>query len=98
MSRPLRGNLEFVSRHRLQGWLQDPSIPDAGIPLAIFDNGERIAQVVANSYRADLERAGIARGRHGFVVDIPGGLSPLARHVVQVRLERDGLTCPARHA
>src|SRR5258708_2295741 len=41
------------------------------------------------SIRRDREQAGFG-GRHGFDIMVPGGLSPLARHVIQVRIERDG--------
>jgi len=49
-----------------------------------------IARVLANRFRPDLARAGIGSGRFAFDVVIPGGLSPLERHVIQVGRETDG--------
>jgi glycosyltransferase involved in cell wall biosynthesis len=85
----LRGHLDTVTRDRISGWatgLED------GVPVAlqVLDNGRPIARVLSNLYRPDLEAAGIGNGRHGFDVAVPGGLSPLSRHVIQVRREADG--------
>jgi autotransporter passenger strand-loop-strand repeat protein len=84
------GRIDTVAPDRITGWAQDGDDPDVPVALQILDNGRLIARVLANRYRADLERAGIGRGRHSFDVAIPGGLSPLARHVIQIRRERDG--------
>ncbi len=85
----VRGQVDMVSRDRVSGWVlgPDPAIP---VALQILDNGQPIAHVLANAYRRDLEDAGIGTGRHAFDVAIPGGLSPLERHVIQVRYEADG--------
>ena len=58
--------------------------------LEILDNGVPLAQVLANAYRPDLQQAGLGSGRHGFDALIPGGLSPLAHHVIEVRYTADG--------
>jgi len=86
-----RGNLDSVTRERVVGWAQDGDGPAA---LQILDNGVPVARVLANGYRADLAAAGVGTGWHGFDLAIPGGLSPLARHVIQVRRERDGAELP----
>ena len=85
------GNLDSATRERVVGWAEDADGPAA---LQILDNGALVARVLANVYRADLASAGIGSGRHGFDVAIPGGLSPLTRHVIQVRRERDGAELP----
>ena len=66
--------------------------------LAVLDNGEVLAKLVANKYRRDLEAAGIGDGRHGFSWTVPGGLSPLKRHVIQVLGEADGCELPSSPA
>jgi hypothetical protein len=55
-------------------------------------------RVVANLARTDLAKAGIGSGRYGFDIIIPGGLSPLARHVLHVRREADGAELPGSPA
>ena len=85
-----RGSLDRVTRTQITGWAQDAEHPEEPVPLVVIDNGLPIARVVANRHRADLQAAGIGSGRHSFDLAIPGGLSPLARHVVAVRREADG--------
>ena len=86
----LRGQLDLAMRDRIAGWAQDGAAPEAPVALQLLDNGMPITRVLANLARADLADAGIGSGRHGFDIIIPGGLSPLARHVIQVRREADG--------
>jgi glycosyltransferase involved in cell wall biosynthesis len=90
---PWRGTLETVTRERLEGWAWDERT-DEPLALVILDNGEMIARVLANRYRRDLLQAGIGSGRHGFSLHMPGGLSPLTRHVIQVLGEADGCEMP----
>jgi hypothetical protein len=62
------------------------------VPLSLlfFDNGELVARVLANRRRQDLLDAGVGDGRNGFSINIPGGLSAIVRHVIQVLGEADG--------
>lgn len=87
-----RGHLDMATRERITGWAQGGT--DVPVALQVIDNGVVIARVLANRHRADLEQAGIGTGRHGFDVLIPGGLSPLARHTIQVTRESDGAELP----
>ncbi len=84
-----QGYVDLITRDRIVGWAVGP---DAAVPeaLLIIVNGQTIARVLANGHRSDVEAAGIGRGWHGFEFDVPGGLSPFARHVVRVCRERDG--------
>jgi hypothetical protein len=84
-----RGCLDKATRDVVAGWAQDEADPDTPVALQILDNGVPIARVLANRYRADLADGGIGDGRHGFEVRFPGGLSPLSRHVIDVRREAD---------
>jgi glycosyltransferase involved in cell wall biosynthesis len=85
----LRGNLDVVNEDLIEGWARDEADPDRPVKLRILDNGLLIGEVWADLYRADLERAGIGAGRHAFSFSVPGGLSPLFRHVVQLQRESD---------
>jgi len=91
---PWRGSLDTVTRQRIEGWAWDERTPDTPLALVILDNGAVIARVLANRYRRDLQEADIGAGRHAFAVHIPGGLSPLTRHVIQVIGEADGCEMP----
>ena len=95
MAAPWRGHLDTVSREHIEGWAWDPRVPTTPMTLVVLDNGEVIAKVLANRYRKDLETAGIGDGRHAFSLTIPGGLSPLKRHVVQVLGDSDRCEMPS---
>ena len=92
-SSDMRGMLDVGSREQLRGWAYAPG-SDAPVALQITDNGIPLARVLANEPRGDLSVAGIGTGRHGFDLLIPGGLSPLARHVIDIRRESDGARLP----
>ncbi len=89
-SETLRGYLDHVAADRIQGWAHDPASPGQPVRLRILDNDVVIGEVLADRYRFDLARNGIGDGRHGFAFDIPGGLSPLVRHVIRVQRVTDG--------
>ena len=87
------GQVDIVTRERIAGWALDPE-QRGPAELVVLDNGRRIAVALANRFRADLADAGMADGRVSFDLTIPGGLSPLARHVIQVKLARTGRDIP----
>jgi len=86
----LCGRLDQAQRERIRGWARDKRRPAEPVALQVLDNGVPIARLLANGYRPDLAGAGLGDGRHGFDLLIPGGLSPLVRHVIQIRRESDG--------
>ncbi len=87
----LDGYIDELTRTRISGWVRNIAEPDRSVALQILDNGVPIARLLANRYRPDLARAKPGAGRCGFEHDIPGGLSPLVRHVIEFRREPDGL-------
>ena len=89
-----QGALDVTTRERVTGWAWDAAHPDHPVALQILDNGVPVGRVLANQFRSDLRRAGIGEGRHGFDLALPGGLSPLGRHVISVRFEQDGSELP----
>ncbi len=84
---PLRGHLDVRERGRLAGWASDGS----GVPvrLRVLDNGITLGTVLAASYRADLEKAGIGKGHHAFEFVIEGGLSDTQDHDIRVERVED---------
>jgi glycosyltransferase involved in cell wall biosynthesis len=89
-----RGQLQLVSRDRVEGWAWDERARNASLALALLDNGVVIARALANRFRQDLAEADIGTGRHAFAFAIPGGLAPRERHVIQVIGEADGCEIP----
>jgi O-antigen biosynthesis protein len=67
----LQGHLDVVTSRSIEGWARCAAHPDAPVCLDIFAGEQLIGQVLANRYREDLERAGIGRGRHGFLFALP---------------------------
>jgi hypothetical protein len=86
----LLGHVDNVSRERIEGWAQDEAALDAPVSLRMLDHGIVIGQVLADRYREDLQQAGIGDGRHGFSLIVPGGLSPLVPHAIQIQRVCDG--------
>ena len=86
----LKGNLDIVGLQQVAGWAWDEARPDEPVSLLITDNDRLIGRLLANRYRADLERAGIGSGRHGFELQLSTSLTPFEKHVVRVRREPDG--------
>ena len=62
----LRGHVELVTAHSIAGWAQNVAHPEAPVCLDIFAGGLLVAQVLANRYREDLQKAGMGSGNHGF--------------------------------
>ena len=89
----LRGRIDGIDRSQLRGWVQDEADPETPVSLTVQVDGAPLLRVLANTYREDLEQAGIGSGRHGFSVKL-AALSPLAAHVLHVRREHDGFDMP----
>ncbi len=89
---PLRGCLEQAGPEIVSGWAQCETAPEAPVALVVSAAGRPVARVLANAYRADLRRAGLGSGCHGFALAPPPGLAgPLS-----VRRALDGAEL-ARH-
>ena len=84
------GALDVATRMRVAGWARNAADADHPVALQILDNGVPVGRVLANRFRGDLRHAGYGDGRSAFDLAIPGGLSPLGRHVISVRFEQDG--------
>jgi hypothetical protein len=91
----LRGFIDGIGPQRIQGWAQHVDQPEMPAWLDILADGKRIGHVVANRYRADLVRAGMGSGRHGFAFEPPPGVSLGA---IEVRRSHDGAALPLSKA
>lgn len=78
----LNGFVDTVTRHTVCGWARTPGNA-APVSLQVLNNGVVLGHVVANLPRPDVGSA------CGFVFEIPGGLNPAIRHVLEVRRMED---------
>ncbi|MDB5413562.1 MAG: hypothetical protein JWR10_1897 [Rubritepida sp.] len=72
----LRGKLERVAAGRVLGWIWDQSRPDTPVELELAWEREVVARFRADGPRADLARARIGSGRHGFSFDLAALVEP----------------------
>ena len=89
----LLGKLDDATHLRVRGWAHDPADADA-VTLRVLVGGQPVARVVANAYRADLDRAGHGRGWRSFDLALPEPLPHWRRHVIEVRRDHDGAPLP----
>jgi hypothetical protein len=70
----LRGHIERIERTggrtRLVGWALDEAAPEQPVALLAMLDGTARGCAVANVWRPDLDRAGLAGGRCGFALDL----------------------------
>jgi autotransporter-associated beta strand protein len=91
--RALRGYVDRVTPHVIEGWAQNVDHPEAPVCLDIYAGGRLIGQVLANRNREDLKRAGMGSGRHAFAFTPPAGLV-FAPNAIDVRRSLDGEVLP----
>jgi GT2 family glycosyltransferase len=80
-----RGRINGITNGELRGWAVDEANPNFPIILDLVLNGELLEGVVAAQFRADLEKAGVGSGRHGFSVALPSRF--LVEDTVKVELK-----------
>ena len=91
---PLSGFLDRADREMVAGWAHDPANPDCPVVIEIVVNGRVVDTVVADTFRADLARLGMAGGHCAFNWQWPRPLDRARRHIVSVRRAGDGAEMP----
>jgi len=81
----LKSNIDSADWTGVRGWVWDPQEPLKPVELELLDGDAALVTVLANEYRADLEKADIGDGRHGFSISFNETLLPNARHVLHLR-------------
>ncbi len=61
----------------ISGWARNSDYPNLNVEVDLLSDGQRLARVIANEYRADLRGAGIGNGTYGFAYVAPLRLLPL---------------------
>ncbi|MBB5373128.1 NF038122 family metalloprotease [Acidocella aromatica] len=90
----LRGFIDIAGPDRVTGWAQCEASPEAPVALDILAGGVPVARVLANLYRADLRRAGLGSGCHGFELILPAGVEG----PITIRRALDGALLPFTEA
>ena len=85
----LRGYVDVIGRHAIEGWAQNIDAPEAPVCLDIFVGGRYIGEVLANRFRDDLAAAGLGSGHHAFTFELPAELT-IGAAAVEVRRSLDG--------
>jgi hypothetical protein len=68
----LQGNLEGIQEDGLvSGWCWDPTDPDRRVRLTVLVDNEPVGSAVADTFRPDLETAGIGDGAYAFSFLLP---------------------------
>ena len=69
---PLTGSLDRITRDGwVSGWCWFPDRPKEHVELVILIDDAPVGSVVADTFRPDLQQAGIGDGQHGFSFALP---------------------------
>jgi T5SS/PEP-CTERM-associated repeat protein len=82
---PLRGFIDLIDTHSVQGWAQDCDHPDVPVCLAIHEGETLLGHVLAGGYRADLAQAGVGSGHHAFVFSLPARKASASSNIIITR-------------
>jgi len=63
---PVAGHCDGYRNHAIQGWAWYPEHPDVPVEIELLIDEVFVATTTAENYRADLRKAGIGEGRHGW--------------------------------
>ncbi len=85
----LESSLDMVTRSQIAGWAFQSDHPDVPVQLEVLDGDALITRIVAETYRPDLQNAGIGTGCAAFHVRLPKPLSAAHDHEIHVRRVSD---------
>jgi hypothetical protein len=88
----MAGHVERLCDGKLEGWVMDCANPNTPVELEVLVDGEIVATALANRYRPDLDRAGLAGGRCAFTLAMPAAAEDISQ--VEVRRRSDGVQVP----
>jgi len=79
----VRGYVDTFSPQRIHGWAQYNRHLDLPVALFVYFDGELVAEVLADKYRADLKKLG-GNGNHSFTF-VPPAEAFLSAKLIEVR-------------
>ncbi len=87
---PPRGAVDLITPTSVQGWIQSPEAPENRVMVEIVAHGMVVGRTLADRYRADLNKAGLGSGCHGFAFHAPAGIVLDPERLI-VRRAADGM-------
>ncbi|MCF0063854.1 T9SS C-terminal target domain-containing protein, partial [Dyadobacter sp. LJ419] len=80
------GVLEVANCNEIKGYIWDKSYPDAVLTVEFLNGSTVFATAQANTFRADLQSAGIGTGKYGFAIPMPADLIDGQAKQISVRV------------
>jgi GT2 family glycosyltransferase len=80
------GSLDGPVYGTVRGWAFDPESPNEPVSVELKLDGQPFETIVANSFRDDLEKAGMGDGRHSFSLPLPAAFLDGKMHVVDAHI------------
>ncbi|HEY7831200.1 MAG TPA: methyltransferase [Solirubrobacteraceae bacterium] len=95
-TRPSRidGRIDKVSEGVITGWAYDAAHPNQHLSLDVYIDNKIVRKVMANRPRADLAKADIGDGQHGFEVELPPRLRDGQQHYLEVCTPNPAVALP----
>ncbi|MDB5580901.1 MAG: glycosyl transferase family 2 [Bradyrhizobium sp.] len=63
------GNIDGIHRGQIRGWAIDLAEPNSRLIIQVVDESDKvIVELLADRYRADVQKAGYGDGHHGFAM------------------------------
>jgi hypothetical protein len=67
------GSIDGIHRGQIRGWAIDLTEPSSRLIIQVVDESDKvIAELLADRYRADVQKAGYGDGHHGFAMPAVG--------------------------
>jgi len=66
-----QGHIDSIVDNVVTGWIWVPELPSVRSTVRLFLSDLVVAEVVADKFRPDLQRAGIGDGSFGFAIELP---------------------------
>jgi hypothetical protein len=82
----VEGWVDHVSGRGVAGWAWSPIYPDLRLPVSVWKNGHKVADLIACEFRPDLASLGKGDGRFGFAFSFGGDVAWKPGDAVQVHL------------
>ncbi|WP_155905091.1 glycosyltransferase family 2 protein [Methylopila sp. M107] len=92
----LDGRIDQVDGRTVKGWIFDRSDHSRHVSVDIILDDTVVATVFANEHRADLGRASIGDGDHGFTAVIPKNMFDGSKKRLNVRASDTGYLVPSK--
>lgn len=85
------GYFDQVLSGLIFGWAWQSDLPNDPIYVDVYIDNVYQSSIVANVYRADLEKAGKGNGRHAFQIKVPTRFYDGQFHAVRIRYQDTGV-------